>query len=80
MLAEKMSNLLMLNKEKVMVILLADGEDQIETNIWYLDNVASNHMIGDRAKFKEFDEKFIRNVKLYDESIVLIQGKGSIFF
>ena len=48
--------------------------------MWYLGNRASNHMIGDRAKFKELDEKFIGNMKLCDESIVPSQGKESILF
>ena len=33
MLAEKMSNLLMLNEEKVMVNLLTKGEDRVEINM-----------------------------------------------
>ncbi|XP_022927953.1 uncharacterized protein LOC111434803 [Cucurbita moschata] len=80
MLAEKMPNLLMLNEEKVMVNPSIDGEDQVETSMWYLDNGASNYMIGDRAKFKKLDEKFIGNMKLCEGSIVSIQGKGSILF
>ena len=74
-LAEKMPNLLMLNKEKVMANPFIDGEDQVETSMWYLDNGTSNHMTGDRTKFKELDEKFTGNVKLCDRSIVPIQGK-----
>ena len=80
MLAEKMPNLLMLNEEKVMTNPFIDGEDQVETSTWHLDNGASNHMTEDRAKFKELDEKFTGNVKLCDRSIVPIQGKGSILF
>ena len=75
MLAEKILNLLMLNEEMVMANLLANGEGQMETNMLYLDNGAGNHITGVRAKFKEFDEKFIKNVKLCDRSIVLIKGK-----
>ena len=48
--------------------------------MWYLDNRASNHMTGDREKFKELVEKFLGNVKLCDRSTVSIQGKGSILF
>ena len=48
--------------------------------MWYIGNKASNHMTGDRAKFKELDEKFIGNMKLCDESIVPSQGKESILF
>ena len=64
MLVEKMPNLLMLNEAKVMANLLTKGEDRVETNMWYLDNGVSNHMTGDRTKFKELDEKLIGNVKL----------------
>ena len=37
-------------------------------------------MIGDRAKFKELDEKFIGNMKLGNGLIVPIQGKWFILF
>ena len=56
MLAKKMSNLLMLNKEMVMANLLTKEEDRVETNMWYLDNGASNHMTKNQTKFKELDE------------------------
>ena len=59
-----MPNLLILNEEKVMVNPFIDEEVQVETSMWYLDNGASNDMIGDLTKFKELDEKFTRNVKL----------------
>ena len=74
-LVKKMPNLLMLNEEKVMMNFLTKREDRIETNMWYLDNGASNHMIGDQTKFKELDEKLIGNVKFGDGSIVPIQDK-----
>ena len=45
-LAEKMPNLLMFNEKKVITNLLTKGEDQVKTNMWYLDNGA-NHMTGD---------------------------------
>ena len=52
----------------------------METNMWYLDNGASNHTIRERTKFKKLYEKQIRNVKFGDGSIVPIQSKGSILF
>ena len=79
MLAEKILNLLVLNKEGYANPFI-DGEDQVETSMWYLDNRAINHMIGDRAKFKELDEKFTGNVKFCEGSSVSVQGKGSILF
>ena len=52
MLDEKMSNQLMLNEEKVMTNPFIDGEDQMKTSMWYLNNGVSNHMTENRAKFK----------------------------
>ena len=80
MLTLEMPNLLMLNEDKVMANPFTDREDQVETSMWYLDNEESNHMTGDRAKFKKLDEKFIGNIKLCDGSIVPNSGKRSILF
>ena len=66
-----MPNLLMLNEDKVMVNLLVDGEDWEETNIWYMDNEARNHMTEDWVKFKELGEKLIKN-KFCDRSIISV--------
>ena len=64
MLAEKMPNLLMLNEEKIMANPFTYGEDQVEINLWYLKNGATNHMTGDQENFKELDDKFIENMKV----------------
>lgn len=50
------------------------------SNLWYLDNGASNHMTGDRSKFRELDEGVTGLVKFGDGSTVEIKGKGSILF
>lgn len=51
-----------------------------ETNLWYLDNGASNHMTGIRSKFKDLDESVTGQVRFGDGSTVNIQGKGSMVF
>ena len=53
---------------------------QVESDIWYLDNGASNHMTGQKSKFKSLDEGVTGQVKFGDGSTVKIQGKGSIGF
>ncbi|XP_010480978.1 PREDICTED: uncharacterized protein LOC104759792 [Camelina sativa] len=50
------------------------------TNIWYLDNGASNHMSGVRSFFHELCEKVTGKVRFGDDSRVDIKGKGSIRF
>lgn len=50
------------------------------SNVWYLDNCASNHMTGDRHKFKELDHAITGKVRFGDDSTVEIQGRGPILF
>ncbi|KAI3721795.1 hypothetical protein L2E82_32813 [Cichorium intybus] len=45
--------------------------------IWYLDSACSNHMTGDRSKFKELDESFRSHVRLGDDNQLKIEGKGT---
>lgn len=67
------------------LLLLNRGENssendskQQENKVWYLDNGASNHMTGHRAKFVELDETVGGQVKFGDGSMVSIKGKGFI--
>lgn len=50
----------------------------MESNLWYLDNGASNHMTGQFSKFNELDTKVTGEVMFGDGSLVQIKGKGSI--
>ncbi|XP_074363992.1 uncharacterized protein LOC141704701 [Apium graveolens] len=69
---------LMINKEQVMPRLNHKGTKEIESNMWYLENGASNHMIGQFSKFREIDTKVTGQVKFGNGSMVQIKGKGSI--
>ncbi|GJS95759.1 retrotransposon protein, putative, unclassified [Tanacetum coccineum] len=69
-----------LNEEKATVNLLQTGEPRVNSDVWYLDNGASNHMTGDRSKFHELDESVSGRVKFGDGSTVAIMGKGSVLF
>lgn len=71
--------MMLLNETKVTPKLGKDGE-QVESNIWYLDNGASNHMTGVRSKFQDLDEKVTGQVRFGDGSTVEIKGKGSVVF
>ena len=50
------------------------------SNVWYLDNGASNHMSGNRAYFSKIDETIGGKVRFGDDSCIDIKGKGSVLF
>lgn len=51
---------------------------ETEEHTWYLDNGASNHMTGRRDEFEKLDRTARGEVKFGDESVVKLEGKGSI--
>lgn len=69
-----------LNEEKIRPVGGASHGGRDEVNTWYLDNGASNHMTGDRSRFKTLDEKIAGKVKFGDGSTVNIEGKGTVAF
>lgn len=74
-------NKVLLNENEVSPKLMAiDREKQRESNVWYLDNGASNHMSGDKSKFSTLDEEISGKVRFGDGSTIKIEGKGSINF
>lgn len=77
---EKHGDRVMLFNEDKVVPKLSINEkvNQVESNLWYLDNGASNHMKGHKSKFMELDERVTGGVKFGDGSVVHIKGKGSI--
>lgn len=64
----------MVNEEKLLPGLRAHHGNRVQDDVWYLDNGASNHMIGDRTH--ELDEKIRGHVRFGDGSSVEIRGKG----
>lgn len=73
-------NRLLLNEGDVVPKLRQDKKKETESNVLYLDNGASNHMTGQRTKFKELDEKITGKVRFGDGSTVEIKGKCSVTF
>lgn len=71
---------MLINERDVVPKLNRNIDKKVESNVWYLDNGASNHMTGVRTKFKELDEKVTGRVKFGDGSTVEIKGKGSVGF
>ena len=73
-----LNEVVFLNEEKVKLDTFETSLDK--SNVWYLDNGASNHMTGDRSYFTTLDETITGKVKFGDDSRIDIKGKGSINF
>ncbi|KAL8104725.1 hypothetical protein AgCh_028796 [Apium graveolens] len=73
---EKKLSALLLNERDVMPKLNTSKGEKAVSNIWYLDNDASNHTTGELGKFKELDYKVTGKVKFGNGSTVEIKGKG----
>lgn len=77
----KEESMMLINEEKVAPKLNKTyGDKQVDSNLWYLDNGASNHMTGQCSKFLHLDEKISGQVKFGDGSTVHIKGRGSVVF
>lgn len=78
---EKGEVMMLVNEESVVPKLQSEvGDKHDESNLWYLDNGASNHMTAEKSKFIELKEEVKGQVKFGDGSTVSIQGKGIICF
>lgn len=49
-----------------------------ESDKWYLDTGASNHMTGSIEKFTELDKTIVGAVRFGDGSVVEIAGRGTV--
>ena len=69
-----------LNEEKVIPKLTPPGSNENQSKVWYLDNGASNHMIGDKTKFHDLNSLIQGYVRFGDGSKVQIEVKDSRVF
>ncbi|XP_023739878.1 uncharacterized protein LOC111887982 [Lactuca sativa] len=69
-----------LNEENLSPQLRSHGNSLNQSQTWYLDTKASNHMTGDKSKFMTLNETIQGFVKFGNESKVRIEGRGSVVF
>ncbi|XP_074374031.1 uncharacterized protein LOC141714409 [Apium graveolens] len=81
LMMKRVEEKVLLDEENVKPKLVFDINDKTGgSNVWYLDNGASNHMAGEISKFNELDEKVTGKVHFGDGSTVDIKGKGLVLF
>lgn len=79
LMAKCEEGVMLINEERITPILRPKNSERNEkSNLWYLDNCASNYMSWQREKFDELDENVTGKVRFGDNSVVHIKGKGSI--
>lgn len=73
-----MNEIVYLNEKRVNPSVFESDSDK--SNVWYLDNGASNHMCGNRLYFCDLDETITGKVRFGDDSRIDIMGKGYVRF
>lgn len=76
LLTEKATQMVFLNEHKVIPSNFESNE--VEEQVWYLDNGASNHMTGNSNVFLVINKNTKGQVRFGGDSCVEIEGKGSI--
>jgi hypothetical protein len=66
-------------KEEEMLLMAYSNDGQkFKEEMWYIDSGCSNHMVGTKEWFFDFDEKFRESVKLGNDSKMAVMGRGNI--
>lgn len=72
--------MVLLNETRVTPAIRQECKSEGGSNVWYMNNEASNHVTCKCSMFKELDEKISRKVRFGNGSTVKIEGKGSVAF
>ncbi|XP_039851483.1 uncharacterized protein LOC120709931 [Panicum virgatum] len=62
------------------VLAQLDGDGPAADALWYLNTGTTNHMSGSRAVFSDLDRNVAGTVRFGDESVVKIEGRGTVLF
>ncbi|KAK2452730.1 hypothetical protein QL285_000498 [Trifolium repens] len=64
--------------EEILLMTKPGYEEEGRIESWFIDSGCSNHMIGNKAWFFNFDPNFRDSVRLGDDSKMSVLGKGNI--
>jgi transposase InsO family protein len=67
-----------LNEEEMLLMAYNDEIKNCKEEAWYIDSGCSNHMVGNKEWFFDFDESFRESVRLGNDSKMAVMGKGNI--
>ncbi|KAJ7980886.1 Retrovirus-related Pol polyprotein from transposon TNT 1-94 [Quillaja saponaria] len=65
-------------KEVETLLMAAQVDKELETDVWYVDTGCSNHMCGSKSSFSYLNEDFHSTVSFGDCSTVNVMGNGDI--
>jgi hypothetical protein len=60
------------------LFITCDVAQENASNIWFLDSGCSNHMTGNKGLFEDLDASIKAHIKLGNDNIVEVMGKGAI--
>lgn len=55
-----------------------ENHQSASRDVWYIDSACSNHLTGNKEKFKDLDETQKSLVRLGDDKQVQVEGKGTV--
>lgn len=65
-------------KEEVLLMAHVELQGAKRGDVWFVDSGCSNHMCGDRGMFTILDTPFTHSVKLGNNHILTVSGKGVV--
>jgi hypothetical protein len=72
------SNYAELKEEEMLLMAYNDEVRNGKEEIWYIDSGCSNHMVGTKEWFFDFDDEFRESVKLGNDSKMAVIGRGNV--
>jgi hypothetical protein len=72
------SNYVELKEEEMLLMAYNDEIRNQREEIWYIDSGCSNHMVGTKEWFFDFDDGFRESVKLGNDSKMAVMGRGNV--
>lgn len=54
------------------------GDEQLQSDDWFLDSGCNNHICSRKEYFVDFNEQFEDNVKLDNNELLVVKAKGNV--